>query len=105
MRVNELTDERVAQYLCLYSCLFQTTVERLSKSPNNDSTNARETRSKTRSRESLRDDEKLLTPAEMKIHEAGLSENHEFECYFCPEVFSDELTCLKHQRTHNAGDS
>ena len=28
MRVNERTDERVAQYLRLYSCLFQTTVQR-----------------------------------------------------------------------------
>ena len=28
MRANERTDERVAQYLRLYSCLFQTTVER-----------------------------------------------------------------------------
>ena len=29
MRANERTDERVAQYLHLYSCLFQTTVGRL----------------------------------------------------------------------------
>ena len=28
MRANERTDERVAQYLCLYSCSFQSTVER-----------------------------------------------------------------------------
>ena len=30
MRANERTDERVAQYLRLYSCLFQTTVGRMS---------------------------------------------------------------------------
>ena len=33
MRANERTDERVAQYLRLYSCLFQTTVPRSSVNP------------------------------------------------------------------------
>ena len=33
MRANERTDERVAQYFRLYSCLFQTTVPRSSVNP------------------------------------------------------------------------
>ena len=78
--------------------------ERLSKSANDGNANAREGRTGRSSHESAKDDERLMTPAEMTIHEAGVSENNEFECYFCPEVFSDELRCLEHQRTHYADD-
>ena len=38
MRANELTDEQVAQYLRLYSCLFQTTVRCLERERNRTET-------------------------------------------------------------------